>query len=103
VPIPCGHYDADASVFPATPRRSKAARQAFVHPELRITSIAPRMLRSISPSPSTMPGSRARYCVSAMTLRALRAFMTLPPLVRFLWFFAMFEALSTLVRLALGT
>jgi hypothetical protein len=26
--------------------------------------------------------------------------MTLPPLVRFLWFFAMFEALSMLVRLA---
>jgi hypothetical protein len=35
-----------------------------------------------------------------MTLRALRAFMTLPLLVRFLWFFAMFEALSIIMRLA---
>jgi hypothetical protein len=35
-----------------------------------------------------------------MTQRALHAFMSLPPLVRFLWFFAMFEALSMLVRLA---
>jgi hypothetical protein len=35
-----------------------------------------------------------------MTERALRIFMGLPPLVRLLWFFAMFEALSMLVRLA---
>jgi hypothetical protein len=41
-----------------------------------------------------------RYVCRAMTLRALRAFMPLPLLVRFLWFFAMFEALSILMRLA---
>ena len=48
-----------------------------------------------------LAASRGGDFVGAMTQRAIHAFMSLPLLVRFLWFFAMFEALSMLMRLAI--